>query len=82
MKIKGLDLGATGQFPRGKVDERDEGELRMAIAADHQHGIVRVEFGTPVAWLGLPANEARGLARLLLDAAQKLEEGMHAHASE
>ena len=53
MKVKDVELVATGQYPRGKVDEHDEGELHMALAADHANAIVRLEFGTPVAWLGL-----------------------------
>jgi hypothetical protein len=38
----------------------------MAIAYDKLNGIVRVEFGKPVAWLGLPPPEAIQLAKLLL----------------
>jgi hypothetical protein len=26
-------LGATGRFPRGKLDQSDEGELRLAVAS-------------------------------------------------
>ncbi len=59
-------LGATGKFPQGKLQDDDEGELRMAIAYDKLNGIVRVEFGKPVAWLGLPPPEAIQFARLLL----------------
>jgi len=54
--------GATGTFPFGKAGADDEGELTLALAADHQHGILRLEFGKPVAWLGLPAKYARELA--------------------
>lgn len=72
-KIPNFKLGATGRFPRGKAGDTDEGELRFAIAADHSEGIVRVEFGKPVAWLGLPVNEARALAKLLLEKADEIE---------
>jgi len=40
-------LGATGAFPQGKANEHDEGELRMAVGSGD--GIVRVDFGKPVA---------------------------------
>jgi hypothetical protein len=60
------EFGATGQFPQGKVQDSDEGELRMGVAYDKLNGIVRVEFGKPVAWLGLPPPEARQLAELLM----------------
>lgn len=59
-------IGATGDFPQGKLNDSDEGALRMAIGYDARDGIVRVDFGKPVAWLGLPPPEAVGLARLLL----------------
>jgi hypothetical protein len=74
MKIKDFKLlGATGQYPRGRADATDEGELTMALAADHQQGIVRLAFGTPVAWIGLPSAEARGLAAALIEKADELD---------
>jgi hypothetical protein len=73
MKIKNFTLGATGKYPRGKADADDEGELRMALAADHANGIVRLEFGKPIAWLGLPSGEARQLAKLLTEKADELD---------
>jgi len=73
MKIKRFNLGATGKFPRGRADEYDEGELRMAIATDYANAIVRIEFGTTVSWLGLPSAEARGLAAMLIEKANDLD---------
>jgi hypothetical protein len=66
-------FGATGRYPFGKVDRHDEGELQMGLAADHANGIVRLDFGKPVAWLGLPAREARDLARVLIEKADDLD---------
>lgn len=62
---KRLKLGATGAFPQGKLNSSDEGELRMAVSSDGR-GLVRVDFGKPVAWFALPANEAKALAALLM----------------
>jgi hypothetical protein len=45
----------------------------MAIAADHGNSIVRLQFGKPIAWLGLPANEARQLAAMLMEKATELD---------
>lgn len=73
VKLKDFTLGATGQFPYGKADEHDEGELRLAMAADHASGIVRIVFGKSVAWLGLPAREARAFAALLIEKADELD---------
>ena len=59
-------LGATGKFPMPAINDDDEGELRMAVARDTVNGLVRLEFGKPVAWLALPPPEAMELAKLLL----------------
>jgi hypothetical protein len=66
-------VGETGAFPYGKADATDEGELRMALAADHANAIIRIEFGKPVAWLGLPVREARELADKLIVKAAEVE---------
>jgi hypothetical protein len=57
-------LGATREFPKGKITEADEGGLRMAIFKKDEKLII--EFGTPVLWLGMDLNEARDFARLIL----------------
>ena len=76
MKFKDLKLGATGQFPRGKLDLTDEGELQMAlIGAEVRMGVVRIEFGKPIAWVALPAHQARELAGLLIEKAEEVEKG-------
>ena len=73
MKIKGFKLGATGAYPYGKADATDEGELRLALAADYEQGIVRILFGKPIAWLGLPSGKARELAAALIEKADDLD---------
>ncbi|MCC6775668.1 MAG: hypothetical protein IT537_03370 [Hyphomicrobiales bacterium] len=65
------EIGATGRFPQGKLNDHDEGELRMAIAYDKLDGIVRLEFGKPVAWLGLPPPQAIQFAERILWHARK-----------
>jgi hypothetical protein len=67
-------MGATGRHPYGKLGADDEGELTVAMTADHRQGVVRMAFGKPVAWLALPAGHARRLATLLMDKATELEQ--------
>lgn len=63
----GLKLGATGEFPKGKLDDTDEGAINFAVM---RHGDnVRIEFGTPVAWLDCPVETAINFAKALLGAA-------------
>ena len=73
MKIKDFKLGATGRFPYGKAGDDDEGELAMAIAVDHGDAIVRLQFGKPIGWLGLPSAHARNLAALLIEKADEID---------
>jgi len=56
--------GATGRFPRGMLDANDEGELQLAVG--QRDNVITVNFGKPVAWLGLGPAEARSLAEMLL----------------
>lgn len=57
-------LGATGEFPHGKLNGSDEGGIRFAIGEDG--GNVVINFGTPVAWLGMPPEQAVTLALALI----------------
>lgn len=63
-------MGATGQFPDGKLNEHDEGEIRLGVAHDKDN--VVIQFGTPVVWLGMPPHEAREFARLILHHADEI----------
>jgi hypothetical protein len=53
-------VGASGDHPQGQHNSDDQGGLRMAIGVDN--GIVRVDFGKPVAWLGLDKATALALS--------------------
>jgi hypothetical protein len=72
-KIKNFKLGASGNYPYGKVDKDDEGELNLAIAADKQHRIIRIVFGKPVAWIGIPVGHAKELIKILTEKIKELE---------
>ena len=64
--------GATHVFPQGKLNADDEGELNVAVAADREHGVVRLDFGKPVAWLALPKEQALAWAQSIRDKAHEL----------
>lgn len=61
-------IGPTGEFPLGKLNEHDEGELNMAIG--NEDGKVFVNFGTPVASLGMTPAEAVRIAEGLIKSAR------------
>lgn len=58
-----LGLGASGDFPQGRLTETDEGELRLAVG--HKDGKVIIHMGTPVSWFGMDAYQATALANSL-----------------
>jgi hypothetical protein len=64
-----LNLGATGKFPEGKLNSEDEGELSFAVGLQGKK--IVVDFGKPVAWVGMDATQADDLASLLQDKARK-----------
>ena len=58
-------FGATGQFPEGKLNKLDEGEIKFGIAADAKRGLVHINFGTPVASMSLTPVQASDIAAAL-----------------
>lgn len=63
------DFGPMGAFPYGKLGAHDEGALQMGIT--NHNGKVVIEFGTPVAWLGLNPQQAADLASLMVKHARE-----------
>lgn len=64
-------VGATGRFPDGRLTSTDQGEIGFAVTG--YHGKVVVNFGKPVASLGMSVQQARDLALLLRKWANKIE---------
>lgn len=64
-------LGATGNYPDGKLTSNDEGEIAFAVGV--YHGKVVVNFGKPIASLGMTPKQARDFALLLRKRANEIE---------
>ena len=63
-------LGATGEYPEGRLNENDEGEIRFAITSGG--GKLVMNFGKPVAWIGMGRSQAVQLIKVLQEHADKL----------
>lgn len=61
----GKKFGATGEYPRGKLNEDDEGELQFGIAHDPT-GVVHINFGKKVTWIALSPPDVVQLCTMLL----------------
>lgn len=59
-EAKRLGLGATGDYPEGKLGPGDEGGLRAALAV--AGGRVVLHFGKSLAWLAMTPDEADAFA--------------------
>ena len=65
-------LGATGQYPEGKLNPDDEGEIAFAIGADKPNKKVLIDFGKPVAWIAMTPDQATQFARILIEKALEI----------
>jgi hypothetical protein len=59
------ELGATGRFPRGKLCNEDDGEIKIDVTCDMKTATVLINFGKPVEFIGFTADQAIDLAELL-----------------
>ena len=64
-------LGATGQFPQGKLNPDDEGELTFAVGVEN--GQVAIAFGAPVAWIALGPDQALAFASSIIGHAMAIK---------
>lgn len=63
-------LGATKDFPRGKLNRHDEGGLTLAIGVKDK--TVMIDFGTSTAWIGLDKHTAIQFANSILEKANSI----------
>lgn len=56
------------QFPRGRLNSQDEGAIQIAVGV--QQDVVVLAFPKRVSWVGMPAEQAKELARTILARAQ------------
>lgn len=61
--------GALGDFPEGQLNKTDEGAIQFAIGV--KDGKVILDFGTPVAWVGMNPQQAADVASLLIKRARE-----------
>ncbi len=62
-------LGPTGDFPQGKLSKNDEGGITFAVGVRNQK--VVIDFGNPVAWIGMDPGQAVALAQTLISHARR-----------
>ena len=64
------NLGPTGKFPHGKLTDDDAGQIQFSVGRKDDRVIM--DFGTPVKWIGMTADDAREVGRALIKHAKKI----------
>ena len=65
--------GPTGDYPDGQIFKDDEGALNIGIAYDKEKGIVIMDFGSPVKWIGLSPEDVYGLTKVMIEKANEID---------
>ena len=58
-------LGATKKFPDGKINEEDEGEIKVGFTISK--GKLIMGFGKKIMWIGLTKEQVKEWAEYLLE---------------
>lgn len=64
---------AAEHFSEGRLNNRDEGDLALAVAHDPENNTVMIHFGKPVAWVGMNRKQASHLVNLLNEHIDKIK---------
>lgn len=68
--------GPTGDFPEGKLNPDDEGGLNIAVSHEIRPSgaaVVRIDFGSPTAWVAMGADQALAFASIIVKHAMELK---------
>ena len=58
--------GEQASIPDGRAGPDDDGALSYVVGPGPNGKIIRIEFGKPVEWIGLPPQQAVELAQSLI----------------
>lgn len=65
--------GPKGRVPRAKLRDGDNGNIQIKIGSDPESKTVVLDFGTPIAWIGFSADDARDIAKVFVNLANGLD---------
>lgn len=63
---------AERQWPEGRVDGTDDGQVAFKIESDPDTQVVKIDFGKPVVWVGMGPQDAVQMAQLLIKHARAI----------
>ena len=65
---------ARRAYSQGRINNMDDGDISLAIATDHKHKVIRIDFGKDVQWLAFGAKDAVDLAKQLIARAREISD--------
>lgn len=65
--LEQLEGRAQRNYSHGRVGPDDDGDLAMAIGHDAAKGIVVIDYGKMIQWVGMPAEQAVKMAEMLIE---------------
>lgn len=73
--------GPVGDYPHGMLTKTDEGSIQFAVG--DKDGKVVIDFGSPVAWIGMTPQQAMDLAASIMSRARQVarENGETVHVT-
>lgn len=73
--MKQVDGKADRTYSGGRLSGDDDGDLAFMVGHDPQKKVVVIDYGKLVRWVGMPAEQAVGLAQLIIDHALAVSDG-------
>lgn len=65
---------ASPEYPDGKLNKDDEGELAIKIGVSAKHQQVIVDFSKPTNWIAMPPQNAVDLAMAIINQARVISQ--------
>jgi hypothetical protein len=63
--MENFHLGPTGEYPKGRLNKDDDGELAVGFSIHEGGRALIMNFGKPIEWFAMKEDELRGLIDLL-----------------
>ena len=63
---------AKREWPEGRIEGTDDGQIVFKLSSDPETGVIKVDFGKPVTWVGMSPNDAVQVAQLLIKHARSI----------
>jgi hypothetical protein len=64
--------GFDRRYPKGRINEEDDGEMMYGIALNHETNRLMIRFSKPTLWIGLDTDSAMQLVTAIAQGLTKM----------